>query len=103
MSQEYTESEKYQAYYTEAQHEREMTRLETANKRWFISFLIVLFMLFGTNIGWVIYESQFQDVVVENKVDGGESGTAFAIGTGIGDLYYGESNTDNPNPGEAER
>ena len=76
MSQEYTESEKHQEYYTEAQHEREMTRLETANKRWFISFLIVLFMLFGTNIGWVIYESQFQDVVVENKVDGGESGTA---------------------------
>ena len=97
MSQEYTESEKYQEYYTEAQHEREMTRLETANKRWFISFLIVLFMLFGTNIGWVIYESQFQDVVVTQE-DVNASNNF--IGNG-GDVYNGQ--TDNPNPGEAER
>lgn len=97
MSQEYTESEKYQAYYTEAQHEREMTRLETANKRWFISFLIVLFMLFGTNIGWVIYESQFQDVVVTQE-DVNSSNNF--IGNG-GDVYNGQ--TDNPNSGEAER
>lgn len=40
-------------------HEGEMTRLERANKRWFISFMVVLAMLFLTNIGWIVYESQF--------------------------------------------
>ncbi len=82
---------------TWAQHEKEMTRMETANKRWFICFLVVLFMLFGTNVGWVIYESQFQDVTVTQ-----ESGSApnNFIGND-GDIYNGQ--TDNQDPGETER
>lgn len=42
--------------YTAAQHEREMTRIEIENARWFTAFLLVLCMLFITNAGWVIYE-----------------------------------------------
>ena len=52
-------------------HEGEMTRLERLNKRWFISFLIVLAMLFITNAGWIIYESQYQAVTVSQAVDTG--------------------------------
>lgn len=84
--------------YTEHQHEREMTRLEIQCKRWFIAFMVVLAMLFGTNIGWVIYENQFQDVVVTNEADTGLGGTATVYGTGIGDVNYGESETDNQDP-----
>ena len=44
-----------QLNYTAAQHEREMTRIETQSDRWFISFLIVLCLLVLTNVGWSAY------------------------------------------------
>jgi len=85
------EQEKIQMMYTEAQHEREMTRMEAANRRWFIAFLIVLAMLFATNIAWVVYENQFQDVVVtqDGYVDGG--GTNYFNGTG--EMIYDSQRT----------
>lgn len=67
------EQEKIQMMYTEAQHEREMTRLETQCKRWFIAFMVVLVMLFGTNLAWVIYEMSFVDVettITQENADG---------------------------------
>ena len=42
--------------YTAAQHEREMTRIEIQNRRWFTAFMLVLCLLFMTNAGWVVYE-----------------------------------------------
>jgi len=86
--------EKEQMMYTEAQHEREMTRIETQSKRWFIAFLIVLMMLFVTNAGWVIYENQYQEVMVEQYADSGSGGDA-RIYSGTGDVNFGESETDN--------
>lgn len=72
-------------------HEGEMTRMERLNKRWFIAFLIVLAMLFATNIGWVIYESQFVEEVVTQEVDTGDGA---AVVSGTGDAIYGEGKTD---------
>lgn len=84
--------------YTEAQHEREMTRMEVANKRLFIAFMVVLAMLFITNAGWIVYENQFQDVTVTQEASSEDGGTAQVFGTGIGDVSYnGESEADNPN------
>lgn len=71
-----------------AQHEKEMTRMETANKRWFIAFIIVLCMLFATNAGWVIYENQFQDVVVTQENDNAANNY---IGNDGEISYYGEA------------
>ena len=87
--------------YTQAQHEKEMTRLEIQCKRWFIAFLIVLCMLFGTNLAWVIYENSFQDVVVTQ--DGYVEGSGANYLNGTGEMTYGgsQSQTDNQNPGEA--
>lgn len=79
---------------SEAQHEKEMTRMETANKRWFILCLVLILLLVGTNAGWMIYESQFQDVSMTQEVDTGE-GNATVFGVGIGDVNYGESASDN--------
>jgi hypothetical protein len=40
---------------------REIIRdLKRSSKRNFIIILILLFMLFGSNIAWIIYESQFE-------------------------------------------
>jgi hypothetical protein len=42
---------------------REIIRdLKKSSKRNFIIIIILLFMLFGSNIAWIIYESQFQTI-----------------------------------------
>ena len=57
-------------------HEGEMSRMERANKRLWIIIIILIVALLGTNAGWIIYESQFQDIVttVEQEVDTGRYG-----------------------------
>lgn len=77
-------------------HEGEMARLERANKRWFIAFLIVLAMLFITNAGWIVYDHQFETYQVQQDVD---TGNGDAVIAGIGDAIYGQSETDSPGAG----
>ena len=73
-------------------HESAMARAERQNKRlvWVIVLLIVL--LVGSNIGWLVYESQFETVesTVEEDivVDAGENGVANFIGND-GDITNG--------------
>lgn len=81
-------------YISEAQHEKEMTRMETSNKRWFILCMVLILLLVGTNAGWLLYESQFSDVTMTQEVDTGE-GDATVFGVGIGDVNYGEGASDN--------
>ena len=78
---------------TEAQHEKEMTRMETANKRWFIAFMVLLVLFVATNAGWIVYESQYQDVSIESKVDTGKNATVVGVDV-IGDVSYGENQAD---------
>lgn len=87
--------------YTQGQHEKEMTRLEIQCKRWFIAFMVVLGMLFATNLAWVIYENSFQDVIVTQEAQSELGGDATLYGTGIGDVSVGQSTTDNQDPGQA--
>ena len=78
-----------------------MFRVERLNKRWFIAFMIVLFMLFGTNLGWVIYENQFETYSYEIQQDSGEGGNNTYTGNTVrmvGGSNYGEA--DNQNNGK---
>jgi hypothetical protein len=76
-------------------HEGEMTRMERLNKRWFISFLIALVMLFASNAGWIIYESQFETYSYEQEAHSDQSYAVALLNTGEGSLMY------NGNGGEA--
>lgn len=76
---------------TEAQHEKEMTRMETANRRWFVAFMVVLVMLFVSNLAWVIYECQFQDVTITQ--DGYSEGNGTNVFNGTGEVRYGDART----------
>ena len=49
-------------------HEGDMARLERMNKRWFIIALILLLLLAGSNIAWLMYESNMEDHVTTNEV-----------------------------------
>lgn len=64
-------------------HEADMTRLERANKRLFVVVIILIVVLVGSNIAWIYYENQFEDVVttVEQEADW-EKGNVIMNGTG---------------------
>lgn len=69
----------------EQRHERREKRLV-----WVIVLLIVL--LVGSNIGWLVYESQFEDYVITQEVEqDAENGENHFIG---GD-YIGETKSKN--------
>lgn len=69
-------------------HESDMARLERTIKRLWILLLVVTVLLVGSNIAWIVYESQFEDQYAEVEVDTGE-GDAYVAG--IGDVTIGES------------
>ena len=73
-------------------HEAEMTRMGKVNKRLWILLIIIFLAFVGTNVGWIIYESQFETVSVDQDVDTG-NGDAYVAG--VGDVNYGEGETGN--------
>lgn len=75
-------------------HESAVARMERINKRLWIVLILVICLFVGTNAGWIWYESQFEDVQVEQQVETGE-GTAYVAG--VGDIY-GESKAESESP-----
>ena len=65
-------------------HEGMMARQERAIKRLWIALLLVIALLFASNLAWIIYESQFEDITVEQDV---ETGDGDAVVAGVGDIY----------------
>ena len=74
-------------------YESALAKSERANKRMFILVIILTLMLFFSNLAWIIYENQFEDISIEQEVDTGE-GNAYVAG---GDIY-GAGETDNQDP-----
>jgi hypothetical protein len=78
-------------------HESAMARQERTIKRLWILLILVISLLVATNGVWIWYESQFVEESVWQEVDTGESDAYVA---GIGDVNYGEDQTESnaPNP-----
>ena len=74
-------------------HEGVAARMERTNKRLWITVILLIVLLVGTNAGWIIHESQFSTYEVSQEVDTGE-GDAYVAG--VGDVNYGEGETSNP-------
>lgn len=58
-------------------HESAMARAERHSKRLVAIIILLIILLVGSNIGWLVYESQFEDYVitqeVEQEADNGEN------------------------------
>jgi MFS-type transporter involved in bile tolerance (Atg22 family) len=67
-------------------HEADMARQERTIKRLWVLLILLIVLFVGSNIAWIVYESQFEDVVVEQEVDTGEGD---ANVTGVGDINNG--------------
>ena len=68
-------------------HESSMARMERQIKRLWIALLVVIFVLFASNAGWLIYESQFEKITYQQ--DG--EGTNIIGGSNEVDNYGAES------------
>ena len=70
-------------------YEGEMARSERNLKRLWITVILLICLLVGSNVGWLIYESQFEDVItteeVSQEVDAGDTGGNIVV-NGIGDI-----------------
>ncbi len=75
-------------------YEASMVRQERTIKRLWVLCILLIVLLVGTNAGWLFYESQFEDIVVEQEVD---TGNGSAVVNGVGDINYGENQTDGEN------
>lgn len=75
-----------------ADWQRNEQRHERREKRLIAIIVLVIVLLVGSNIGWLIYESQFEDYVitqeVEQEADNGENHF-------IGGDYIGETKSKN--------
>lgn len=70
-------------------HEGMMARAERTAKRLWITILLLITLLVGTNAGWIWYESQFEDIAISQE---NEDGYNNFVGND-GDIFNGE--TDN--------
>lgn len=67
------------------EHEEDLAREERHTNRWRIFAWIIFAAFVFSNLGWIIYESTYQDVVVTENTQDGE-GTNII---GAGDINYG--------------
>ena len=66
--------------------------IERTIKRLWITVILLIVLLVGSNIAWIVYEAQFEDKTeITQDVD---TGSGSAVVNGIGDVY-GEGKTNN--------
>lgn len=73
----------------------EMLReLKRSGTRKFIIIIILIVALITTNLGWLIYEAQYETVTEteETTVDGGDGIATYLENSNAGDINYGENN-----------
>ena len=69
-----------------------LQELKKANKRNFAIIVILLVALVGSNIAWLVYESQYEVVAETTTVDAGDGTATYLENSNSGDITYGENN-----------
>lgn len=73
-------------------YEAAMSRFDRINKRLWIAVILLIVLLVGSNIAWLVYESQFQ--VYETSIEATQDGEGVNI-VGGGDVNYGTESNSN--------
>ena len=63
-------------------HKDDKERMERANKRLFICLMVVLGMLFASNIAWVLYEMSYETFYVEQRAESDTGDSTALLTTG---------------------
>ena len=74
-------------------HEDIVEWMQRANKRWFIICILLIVLLVGSLVGFFIYESQYEDIVITQDVDQSADGSGNNTYNGklVGGDFYGEA------------
>lgn len=76
-------------------HESAMARAERTAKRLWITIIVLIFLLVGTNCAWLWYESQFEETTTTTyEADATDGGNAVINGDGSVNIN-GESESHN--------
>lgn len=67
-------------------------RLERAFRGMLVLCIILVVALVGSNIAWLIYESQYETVSEETTVDSEHGAATYLENSGNGDINYGKDN-----------
>ena len=73
-------------------YEAAMSRFDRLNRRLWIAVILLIVLLVGSNIAWLVYESQFQ--VYETSIEATQDGEGVNI-VGGGDVNYGTESDSN--------
>ena len=69
-------------------HEDIVEWMQRANKRWFIICILLIVLLVGSWVGFFVYESQFEDVVITAEQTADE-GNNYAVGGDLNEAAKG--------------
>jgi hypothetical protein len=82
-------------------HEGDMARMERTIKRLWITNIILILIFVGSNVAWLMYESQFEETStttneVTQELDSGDGGDAILNGdVNIGEGKKNSKDNDN--------
>ena len=66
----------------------------TIRRLWVLCILLIV-LLVGSNIAWIVYESQFEEISVEQEVTNDGDGDTTV--NGVGDIYGNKDKTKHKN------
>ena len=77
-------------------HESSMARAERLSRRLVAIIILLIILLVGSNVGWLIYESQFETIETVEKtvIEATQDRTGTNI-VGGGDINYGSESKNN--------
>lgn len=75
-------------------HEGELNRMERVVKKLWIALLVLFLAFVGTNVGWIIYESQFETYLYEQELQTDTGNAVGLLNTGEGDVIYNGDSTE---------
>ena len=64
-------------------HEAELARAERSFKRLWAAIILLIVLLFGSNAGWLYYESQFEETATTIEAEADDGGNAVANNSGM--------------------
>ena len=64
-------------------HESELARAERSFKRLWAAIILLIVLLFGSNAGWLWYESQFEETATTIEAEADDGGNAAANNNGM--------------------
>ena len=64
-------------------HEAELARAERSFKRLWAAIILLIVLLFGSNAGWLYYESQFEEAATTIEAEADDGGNTVANNNGM--------------------